>query len=160
MLTVNIIHVGSFKEKYLKDAAAEYEKRISQYCKLNNIGLKESPVSDSPSPAQIQAVLESEEKRILENIKPGSYSIALCIEGTQLSSEQLAEKIDRAATSGHSVINFVIGSSHGMSEKVKAACDLRLSFSKMTFPHQLMRIILEEQIYRAFSINNNGKYNK
>ena len=160
MLTVNIIHVGSFKEKYLRDAAAEYEKRISQYCRLNNIEIKESPTADNPSAAQINAVLEAEEKKILESLKPGSYSIALCIEGSQLSSEQLAEKIDRAATSGHSVINFIIGSSHGMSEKVKSACDFRLSFSKMTFPHQLMRIILEEQIYRAFSINNNGKYHK
>ena len=160
MLTVNIIYVGSFKEKYLKDASSEYEKRISQYCRLNSIGLKESPVCEDPSPAQIASVLEAEEKKILENIKPGSYSIALCIEGTMLSSEQLAEKIDRAATNGYSVINFIIGSSHGMSEKVKAACDFRLSFSKMTFPHQLMRIILEEQIYRAFSINNNGKYHK
>ena len=160
MLNVNIIHVGSFKEKYLKDASAEYEKRISQYCKLTNICLKEAPIPDNPSPTQIIACLEAEEKKILENIKPSSFSIALCVEGLQLSSEELAGKINNIGLNGTSVINFIIGSSHGLSEKVKSMCDFKLSFSKMTFPHQLMRIILEEQIYRAFSINNNGKYHK
>ena len=160
MLNINIIHTGGFKEKYLKDAAAEYQKRICQYCKFNDIELKEAPLSDSPSDAEIKAALASEEKKILESIRPGSYSIALCVEGAQVSSTELADKISKIALSGRSTINFIIGSSYGLSDGVKATCEFRLSFSKMTFPHQLMRVILEEQIYRAFNIINNGKYHK
>lgn len=160
MLNINIIHVGSFKEKYLRDASAEYEKRISQYCKFNDTELKEAPIGENPSESEIKAALAAEEKKILESIKPGSYTISLCVEGTQLSSTELADKINKIAISGKSTINFLIGSSYGLSENIKNISDFKLSFSKMTFPHQLMRIILEEQIYRAFNINNNGKYHK
>lgn len=160
MLNVNIIHTGAFKEKYLKDAAAEYEKRIGAYCRFSDIEFKESLLPENPSAAEIKSALATEEKKITEHIRPASYSVALCVEGKQLSSEELAAKIDKIACDGHSTINFIIGSSYGLSDGVKAACDFRLSFSKMTFPHQLMRIILEEQIYRAFNIINNGKYHK
>ncbi|MBE6688439.1 MAG: 23S rRNA (pseudouridine(1915)-N(3))-methyltransferase RlmH [Ruminococcaceae bacterium] len=160
MLNINIIHTGSFKEKYLREASAEYEKRISQYCRLKDIELKEAFLSDNPSESEIKAALACEEKKILENIRPGSYSIALCVEGVQITSPQLAEKFNSVACSGYSTINFIIGSSYGLSDNVKSLCDFKLSFSKMTFPHQLMRIILEEQIYRAFNISNNGKYHK
>ncbi len=160
MLNINIIHTGAFKEKYLRDAATEYEKRLGNYCKFRDIELKEAALSDKPSEAEIKSALAVEEKRIFEHLRPGAFSVALCVEGVQLSSEELARKIDKIACDGHSTLNFIIGSSYGLSDGVKAACDLRLSFSKMTFPHQLMRIILEEQIYRAFNIINNGKYHK
>lgn len=160
MMSINIIHTGSFKESYLCQASSEYSKRLSQYCKLNDIELKEAPIPDNPSDLQIKNALEAEEKKILQHIRPSSYSIALCVEGSQLSSPELASKISRIASSGHSEINFIIGSSYGLSDNIKNSCNLKLSFSKMTFPHQLMRIILLEQIYRAFNINNNGKYHK
>ena len=160
MLNINIIHTGAFKEKYLKEAFAEYHKRLMPYCKFSDIELKEASLSENPSQAEIKNALIAEEKKIMENIRPASYSVALCIEGIQISSEELAEKIEKVASSGYSTINFIIGSSYGLSDGIKEMCQFKLSFSKMTFPHQLMRIILAEQLYRAFNINNNGKYHK
>ncbi len=160
MLNINIIHTGAFKEKYLKEAFAEYQKRLALYCKFSDIELKEASLSENPSQAEIKNALIAEEKKIMENIRPGSYSVALCIEGIQISSEELAAKIEKVASSGCSAINFIIGSSYGLSDGIKEMCQFKLSFSKMTFPHQLMRIILAEQLYRAFNINNNGKYHK
>lgn len=141
MLNITVLCVGTLKEKYLKDAAAEYSKRISGFARLT--------VSETANDRQLIAKLPKK-----------AYKIALCIEGCTLSSEELSDKISNISVNGISELVFVIGDSDGMGEDVKAACDFRLSFSKMTFPHQLMRIILLEQIYRALSIANNGKYHK
>ena len=121
--------------------------------------LKEHKLPDSPSDTEIEVALEEEGKRILALLSPRAYKIALCVEGKQFSSEELAKKIDEAAARTSEII-FVIGSSHGLSEKVKAACDLRLSISKMTFPHQLIRVVIAESIYRSFSIIKGTKYHK
>ena len=141
MLTVNILCVGTLKEAFLRDAVKEYSKRISGYARLN---IKET----------------KNDRELIPNLMKKSFKIALCVEGKQLSSEELASKIESVSSSGISDVTFVIGDSDGMGEDVKAECDLRLSFSKMTFPHQLMRVILLEQIYRTFTIINNGKYHK
>ena len=159
MLCVKIISVGTLKEPYLRDAAAEYSKRLSSYCKLNMVQLKEVKLPDSPSQKEIAAALDDEAKMILSELSPRSYKIAMCVEGKQLSSEALAKKLD-SISAEHSEICLVIGSSHGLSDKVKSACDMRLSVSELTFPHQLLRIMLLEAIYRAFNINARTKYHK
>ena len=141
MLQITLLTVGTLKEQYLRDAVAEYSKRIGGYAKLT---IKETKT----------------DRELIPLIPARAYKIALCVEGKQLSSEELAEKIGEVPVHGISEIVFVIGDSDGMGEDVKSCCDLRLSFSKMTFPHQLMRVILLEQIYRALSILNNGKYHK
>lgn len=144
MLTVNIIcaGVGKIREEYLRDAVAEYEKRISAYAKVKFIETDEDDAS------------------ILAAIPQRSYVYALCIGGKQLSSEEFASHIDKISVSGYSQVSFVIGGSDGFGKAVEDKADFRLSFSKMTFPHRLMRVILLEQIYRAFSINHGGKYHK
>ena len=139
MLKVTIICVDKLREKYLREAAAEYEKRLSAYCNL-----KTAEVSDDEG---LKAALPKK-----------AYKIALCIEGKQLSSEELAEKIEDIAVRGYSELAVLIGGTDGMGEDVKAMCDLRLSFSKMTFPHPLMRVILLEQLYRAMNISAGGRY--
>ena len=144
MLNVKIICCGTLKEKYLRDAVQEYEKRLSAFCKLTVREIKEDTLDASYN----------------EVASFKGYKIALCVEGKQWSSEELAEKIDSLAINGTSDIAFVIGGSEGISEKTKQMCDFRLSFSKMTFPHQLMRVILLEQIYRAFTIINHKQYHK
>ena len=159
MLSVKIISVGNLKENYLRDAAAEYSKRLGGYCKLNLVQLKESKLSDSPSERQIESALDEEAKAILAEMSPRAYKIAMCVEGKQMSSEKLAQKID-SVSSEHSEICFVIGSSYGLSQKVKDSCDLRLSVSELTFPHQLLRVILLEAVYRAFNIISGTKYHK
>lgn len=141
MLQITLLTVGTLKEQYLRDAVAEYSKRIGGYAKLT---IKETKT----------------DRELIPLIPARAYKIALCVEGKQLSSEELAEKIGEVPVHGISEIVFVIGDSDGMGEDVKSCCDLRLSFSKMTFPHQLMRVILLEQIYRSLSILNNGKYHK
>lgn len=141
MLNVTILCVGTLKEQYLRDAVAEYSKRIGGFAKLT--------VRETKS-----------DRELIPLIPKKAYKIALCVEGKQLSSEQLAELTERLPSEGCSEIVYVIGDSDGMGEDVKSECDLRLSFSKMTFPHQLMRVILLEQIYRAFTIINHGKYHK
>lgn len=155
-MNVNVIYTGALKEKYFADAVAEYEKRMGRFCKVKNTEIKEAKLSPSPSQSEISAALEAEGKRILEALPEKSYKIALCIEGRQMSSEELAKTIEGAARD----ITFIIGSSYGLSEDVKKACDLRLSFSKMTFPHRLMRVILAEQIYRALSVISGSEYHK
>ena len=155
-MNVNVIHVGNLKEKYYAEAVAAYEKRLLRYCNVRNVEIKEARLSPSPSDAEIAAALEAEGKRILEFLPGKSYKIALCVEGKQLSSPELADVISNAARD----VTFIIGSSYGLSENVKKACDLHLSFSKMTFPHRLMRVILAEQIYRAFSIIACAEYHK
>lgn len=157
MLKINVITVGTIKEKYLRDAIAEYQKRISRFAKLSIIELEEAYLPQNPAPVDIERALEKEADAILRRFSGGG-KIALCVEGKQLSSERFAGKLAGMEMKGS--IDFVIGSSHGLSERVKSACEMRLSFSEMTFPHQLMRLILCEQIYRAFKINRNESYHK
>lgn len=160
MLNIKIIATGELKESYLRDAIKEYQKRLSAWCKIEEIILKEERLPDNPTSAQIEKALEAEEKRILEKISPKAYIIAMCIEGTQLSSEELATKISEITNTGKSEIVFIIGSSYGLSQSIKQKANTRLSISKLTFPHQLMRVILHEAIYRAVSIINHTPYHK
>lgn len=160
MLNIKIIATGDFKENYLREACAEYKKRLGAWCKLEEIILKEEKLPDNPTKSQIDKALELEEKRIFEKISPKAYVIAMCVEGKQLSSEELAQKISEITTSGKSEIAFIIGSSFGLSDNVKARADYKLSISKLTFPHQLLRVILHETIYRSLSIINNTRYHK
>lgn len=159
MLTVRVITIGTLKEKYWRDALEEYQKRLLAFCRVEEIHLKECRVADRPNETQIAATLESEATAILPHLSPRAYKVALCVEGKQFSSEQLAKKIqDAMQTSGE--LCLVIGSSHGLSERVKAACDLRLSVSALTFPHQMMRVMLMEILYRCMSILNGSPYHK
>mgnify|MGYP004538968173 FL=1 len=160
MLGVTIICEAKLKEKYLRDAADEYIKRLGGYCKLNIVELAPKKLPDNPSENEIASALSAEGKEILSKISAGSKVFSMCIEGKQLSSEKLAKEIDSYGIQGFSNIVFIIGSSYGLSEEVKKRSDFRLSMSEMTFPHQLARIMLLEQIYRAFRINSGGKYHK
>lgn len=159
MLSVKLISVGSLKESYLKDAIAEYSKRLSAFCNLEITELKEYKLPDNPSKSDISKALGDEAERIRKAIPAKSYKIALCVEGKQLSSEELAEKIEEISQiSG--CICLVIGSSHGIDSSLKSECDMRLSVSKLTFPHQLMRVMMLEIIYRAMNIIKGTKYHK
>jgi 23S rRNA (pseudouridine1915-N3)-methyltransferase len=155
-MNVNIIHVGNLKESYYKEAVAEYEKRLSRFCKVRNVEIKEEKLPERPNQSEIAAALAAEGKRIISAIPEKSYRIALCVEGEACSSEELAAVINDC----NSDVTFVIGGSYGLSDEVKKRCDKRISVSKMTFPHRLMRVILAEQIYRAFMINSGGEYHK
>lgn len=159
-MNITVITLGKLKEKYLKDAVNEYSKRIGAYAKLDIIELSPARLSDSPTPAQITAALQKEAEDIKKKIPSGSYIFSLCVEGELQSSEALAETIAKLTLNGKSNIVFIIGSSFGLAREIKDMSNYRLSFSPMTFPHQLMRVMLLEQIYRAFQINNNGKYHK
>jgi 23S rRNA (pseudouridine1915-N3)-methyltransferase len=161
MLKINIICIGKIKEKYFTDAVGEYAKRLTAFCKFSVVELNEERIrSNTPNDSQIAEVIEAEGRRILQKIGASDYVAAMCIEGKLLSSEELSETLDKAALSGKSTVDFIIGGSYGLSDEVKRRADLRLSMSKMTFPHQLARVILSEQIYRAFEISTNGKYHK
>lgn len=160
MLTVNLICIGKLKEKYLTMACEEYQKRLGAFCKLQIIELPEYKLPSDPSQSQIDKGIEEEGKSILGKMKPGAYQIPMCIEGKLLSSEKLAQQLHEAAVAGKSEVNFIIGGSYGLSEEVKKKGNLRLSMSPMTFPHQLARVMLLEQIYRSFQINHHGKYHK
>ncbi len=159
MLGVTLISVGTLKESYLRDAAAEYEKRLGAFCKLTTVNLKEEKISDSPSSGEIKIALRKEGEKIISSIPKKAYKIALCIEGKQLSSEELAAKFEEAGAT-HGEICLIIGSSYGLDDTVKNVCDLRLSVSKLTFPHQLMRIILYEALYRSLNIIKGTRYHK
>jgi len=159
MRNIKIIVVGKLKEKYLVDGCNEYLKRLSAFGKVQVTELDESRLPEKPSQGQIDAALSNEAEKILEKAK-GSTIIALCVEGELLSSEQLAAKLDDLEVKGSGSVSFVIGSSFGLSPKVKSAAAVRLSFSRMTFPHQLMRLMLTEQLYRACSISAGMKYHK
>ena len=159
MLNVKLITIGTLKESYLREAAEEYKKRLGAYCKFTEVNLSEVKLSDKPSAKEIEAALEAEAKLILANMSPRAYKIALCVEGKQLSSEQLAKKIEEIGQM-HSEVVLVIGSSFGLAPAVKSACDLRLSVSALTFPHQLMRVILLEATYRAMTIIKGTPYHK
>lgn len=158
MLNVKLITVGKLKEKYLKDACEEYLKRLKRFCSINIVETNEYRLPDDPSQKEIQKALDAEGEIIIKNIT--GYVIPMCIEGRQLSSKGLAEKIEQIPLTGKSGVSFIIGSSFGLSEKVKEKADFKLSMSEMTFPHQLARVMLLEQIYRAFQINEGGKYHK
>ena len=161
MMSINIIAVGKLKEEYLRNASSECSKRLSGFCRLNITELPESRLSDNPSEKEIQIALSNEARLIEEQInKKPALNIAMCIEGKQLSSEELSRKIVDAGINGKSTINFIIGSSFGISPKIKSKADFKLSMSRMTFPHQLARILLLEQIYRSFQISGGGKYHK
>lgn len=160
MLSFSIICVGKLKESYWRDACAEYQKRLGTYCHAQVIEVPEERVSDNPSAAQIAATVEAEGKRLLSHITSDSLVIALCIEGKEMDSSQLSQYIQRATVNGVSKIAMVIGGSWGLSDSVKARADLRLSMSPMTFPHQLARVMVLEQVYRSFQIASGGKYHK
>lgn len=160
MLSVDLIYLGNEKDKHYNDAADEYIKRLSAFCVFRSKNLKDERLSQQPSQNEISAALEKEGKRILESVPDRSYKIAMCIEGKQMSSEEFASLIESVPQMGYSGISFIIGSSCGLSDEVKSKCDLKMSISKMTFPHKLFRVMLLEQIYRAFSIISGGKYHK
>lgn len=160
MVKIKIIALGKLKEKYLSDAMREYEKRLSGFCKLEIAEIEPERLPDDPSPAQIAAALEAEAEKIFAKIPPGSAVTALCIEGRELSSEELSKTVGELCSGGAGTLVFILGSSYGLSERVKNAARLRLSMSKMTFPHQLARVMLAEQLYRAFTLLNHRKYHK
>lgn len=159
-MNINVIGVGKIKEKYLKLGIDEFKKRLSKYCKLDIIELDDEKAPEKLSEKEMIMVKEKEGKKILSKIKDTSYVIALAIDGKNLSSEEIADKMSDLAVRGNSNITFVIGGSLGLSDEVLDRADYKLSFSKMTFPHQLMRLILLEQVYRAYRINNNEPYHK
>lgn len=159
MVHVKMIVLGTLKEAYLRDAAAEYEKRLGGFCRFELVQLKEERLSDDPSEGEIRRALEREAGAILSQIPPRAYCVAMCVEGKQLSSEELAEKIAQIEQMAGEVC-FIIGSSYGLAPEVKARADLRLSVSKLTFPHQLMRVLLLEAVYRAFNIRKGTRYHK
>ena len=160
MLNIKIIATGSLKEAYLREAVAEYRKRLGAWAKVEEIELKEEKLPENPSQSQIDSALQKEAKAIFEKISTKTFVIAMCVEGKQLSSEELASKLDDIASSGKSEIAFIIGSSYGLDTSVKERADFKLSVSKLTFPHQLLRVILYETTYRALSIVNGTKYHK
>ena len=159
MLNVKFITLGTLKEAYLRDAAAEYEKRLGAFCRFELVQLKEERLSDDPSESEIKNALAKESEKILALIPARAYVVAMCVEGKQLTSPELAEKLEEIS-SRTSDVCFIIGSSFGLSDTVKQRADLRLSVSKLTFPHQLMRVILLETVYRAFNIQKGTKYHK
>ena len=159
MIQVTVITVGNLKEAYCRDAMAEYEKRLSAFCKPEILQLKEAKLSENPSDSEIRSALADEGKRILAAVPPRAYKIAMCVEGQQFSSEDLAQKLEGVLTTNGSLC-LIIGSSFGLSDEVKRACELRLSVSKLTFPHQMMRVLLLEVLYRCFGILKGTKYHK
>lgn len=160
MMNINIICVGKLKEDYLRNACAEYQKRLGAFCRLKITELQPARLPENPNDTQINAALEDEGKQILSKIAANEAVFAMCIEGKMLSSEKLSEEIESYALKGFGSLCFIIGGSHGLSPAVKARANFRLSMSPMTFPHQLARVMLLEQIYRAFMISNGGKYHK
>lgn len=159
-MKIEIICIGKLKERYWTEASDEYMKRLSKYCDPQITELKESRLPDRASAAQEAAVIEEEGRNILKHVKDGSYVISLEIRGKALSSEALASKLEDVALGGGSHVTFIIGGSLGLSDEVSKRADFKLSFSPMTFPHQMMRVILLEQIYRSFKIIKNETYHK
>ncbi len=159
-MKITIIGVGKIKEKYFTLAIDEYRKRLSRYCKLEIIEVNDEKTPDQASEAEENQIKKIEGERILKHIKNDGYVIALAIEGTMLSSTDLADKVEQLGVDGASHLIFIIGGSLGLSSEVLSKADYKLSFSKMTFPHQLMRVVLLEQIYRAYRINTNQPYHK
>ncbi len=160
LISVTVIALGKLKEKYMREFSEEYQKRLSAYCKLNIIELTPKPLSDNPSENEIKNALAAEAQQIKQKIPSNSYVFSMCIEGKQSPSEDFSRKLSEITVNGKSNIVFVIGSSFGLSDEIKNISDFKFSMSEMTFPHQMARIMLLEQIYRAFQISNGGKYHK
>jgi 23S rRNA (pseudouridine1915-N3)-methyltransferase len=159
MIQISIISVGTLKEGYLRDAVSEYKKRLSQFARVEEINISEERIANEDDKTEIKKALSKEGERIMGATPRDSYKIALCVEGAERSSEEFAELIGTAADRTGK-ISLIIGSSHGLSDSVKAFSDFKLSVSKMTFPHQLMRVILAEALYRAMTILHGKKYHK
>ena len=159
-MKITILAVGKIKEKYLREGIQEYAKRLSRFCELQLLEVEDEQASDALSPAQEEQVKKKEADKILKKLKEGSFAVILDIKGIKLDSEGLATRLEGYFVSGISHITFIIGGSLGLHESVTAKAGLRLSISDMTFPHQLVRLILLEQVYRAFKINNGEVYHK
>lgn len=159
-MKITILCVGKIKEKFYRDAIAEYEKRLSRYCKLEIVEVSDEKTPDNASELVEKQIKDKEAERMEKYLLPDAYVVALAIEGKQLDSVELSEKIERLGVSGTSHIIFVIGGSLGLADSVLKRADFLLSFSKMTFPHQLMRVVLLEQIYRSYRIMNHEPYHK
>lgn len=159
-MKITLITVGKIKEKYLKDAISEYSKRLSKYCKLEIIEVADEKTPDNASDTVENTIRSKEAERILRYVKDDAYIVTLEIQGKQLTSEELADKIEKLGVQGMSHIVFIIGGSIGLGEEVLKKSNYALSFSKMTFPHQLMRVILLEQVYRSYRIINGEPYHK
>lgn len=160
MLAVKLICVGKMRERFFIDAFAEYAKRLQAYCRFDCVELAEQRLSDNPSPNEIAAALAREAAEIEKNIPPDAFVAAMCVEGRQMKSEGMASLIAARADSGKPKLCFLVGGSFGLDERVKRRADMRLSMSEMTFPHHLARVMLAEQIYRGFKINEGSKYHK
>ncbi len=160
MLGITLLCVGKLKEKYYAEALAEYQKRLSAFCRFSVTELPEQRLNDSPGPRETAIALDREAKELEKHIPAGAVVCAFCVEGKQKSSEELAEQLCQWSGSGKSRICFLIGGSCGLSERIKARADLLLSVSRMTFPHHLFRIMAAEQLYRAFTIIEGMKYHK
>lgn len=159
-MKLTILTVGKLKEKYLKDAVAEYSKRLSRYCKLEIVEVPDEKVPENASPAVEESIRQREGERLMKYIRSDSYVITLEIGGTMLDSVEFARKIEQLGVQGKSHLIFVIGGSIGLGKEIRDRSDYALSFSRMTFPHQLMRVILLEQIYRGFRIAEGAPYHK
>lgn len=159
-MKITVLCVGKVKEKFYRDAIDEFSKRLGRYCKLEIIETADEKTEEAASETEIKIIKDKEGERLLKNIKEEAYVICLCIDGKMLSSEELADKVDKLGVQGTSHIYFVIGGSLGLSDAVVKRADYKLSFSKMTFPHQLMRVILLEQIYRSYRIIHGEPYHK
>lgn len=159
MPNITLITVGTLKEAYLKDAVAEYAKRLSQYARLDEVNIKEERIANEDDRAEIARALDAEAEKILSSVPKGASKIALCVEGKQYDSVALASLIGKMSDESGKIA-LIIGSSHGLSDRVKRECDVRLSVSALTFPHQLMRVVLLEALYRSFTILAGKKYHK
>lgn len=160
MLGVTLICVGKMRERYFADAFGEYAKRLGAFCRFETVELPETRLSERPSAAEVAAALRAEGTELLRRIPRGACTAALCVEGRPMTSEALAALLEQKAASGVSKFCFIMGGSFGLSEEVKARADLRLSMSQMTFPHHLARVMLAEQLYRAFTIGAGTRYHK
>ena len=160
MLGIKLICVGKMREKHYIDAFAEYAKRLGAYSKFELLEIPEVKLPDAPSAGEVSRALEREAKEILKNIPDGAHVIAMCVEGRHMSSEELAAYVDRSVSTGASRLVFLVGGSYGLNDEVKQRAQLRLSMSKMTFPHHLARVMLAEQIYRSFKIREGSRYHK
>lgn len=158
MMTVNFVAMGKLKESWFREACAEYQKRLGAFAKVTVKEPEPIDLPQNPSPAQIEKALEREAELI--RAQAAGFKVAMCVEGKTMSSEELAAKLEALGNGGASIVSFIVGSSFGLAESLKRECGLRLSMSPMTFPHSLARVMLFEQIYRAFSIMNNSKYHK
>lgn len=160
MQSVKIICVGKLKDAFFRDASDEYMKRLKAFCKAEIIEISAANLPDDPNDAQIEAALEKEAEAILKKLPTGALTVAMCVEGKLFSSEDMAKCLADASMRGNGDITFIIGGSYGIAERVKRKADIRMSASKMTFPHRLFRVMLLEQIYRGYKINQGSKYHK